>query len=74
MDKFALDNRSRMEKVDHETFYERTLKRAKAFGCYQVRSGSYSDHPENQQLKLSMGIAMEPMKREEPCLAFVMPL
>jgi hypothetical protein len=32
------------------------------------------DHPENHQVKLSMGFAVEPMEREEPSLAFIMPL
>ena len=53
---------------------EYTLKRAKALGCYQVRSVSDIDHPENHQLKLSMGFAVEPMERDEPSLAFIMPL
>ena len=53
---------------------EYTLKRAKELGCYQVRSVSDMDHPENHQLKLSMGFAVEPMEREEPSLAFIMPL
>jgi GNAT superfamily N-acetyltransferase len=53
---------------------EYTLKRAKALGCYQVRSVSDMDHPENHQLKLSMGFAVEPMERDEPSLAFIMPL
>ena len=30
---------------------EHTLRRAKALGCYQVRSVSDGDHPENHQLK-----------------------
>ena len=29
---------------------------------------------ENHQLKLSMGFAVEPMEREEPSLAFIIPL
>ncbi len=53
---------------------EYTLNRAKALGCYQVRSVSDMDHSENHQLKLSMGFAVEPMEREEPSLAFIMPL
>ncbi len=53
---------------------EYTLKRAKELDCYQVRSVSDMDHPENHQLKLSMGFAVEPMEREEPSLAFIMPL
>ena len=53
---------------------EYTLKRAKELDCYQVRSVSDTDHPENHQLKLSMGFAVEPMEREEPSLAFIMPL
>jgi hypothetical protein len=31
-------------------------------------------YAENHQLKLSMGFAVEPMEREEPSFAFVMPL
>ncbi len=50
---------------------EETIKRAKAFGCYQVRSVSDDTHPENHQLKLSMGFAVEPMEREKPSLAFI---
>ncbi|RKU32383.1 hypothetical protein C6496_24190 [Candidatus Poribacteria bacterium] len=53
---------------------EYTLKRAKELDCYQVRSVSDMDHPENHQLKLSMGFAVEPMEREEPSLTFIMPL
>ena len=53
---------------------EYTLKRAKELDCYQVRSVSDIDHPENHQLKLSMGFAVEPMERDEPSLAFIMPL
>ena len=53
---------------------EETIKRAKAFGCYQVRSVSDDTHPENHQLKLSMGFAVEPMEREKPSLAFIMTL
>ena len=50
------------------------IKQAKLFGCYQVRSVSGEGYPENHQLKLSLGFAVEPMEREEKCLAFVMPL
>ena len=53
---------------------EYTLQRAKELDCYQVRSVSDMDHPENHQLKLSMGFAVEPMEREEPSLAFIMTL
>lgn len=53
---------------------EYTLKRAKELDCYQVRSVSDMDHPENHKLKLSMGFGVEPMEREEPSLAFIMPL
>lgn len=53
---------------------EYTLERAKELDCYQVRSVSDMDHSENHQLKLSMGFAVEPMEREEPSLAFIMPL
>jgi len=53
---------------------EYALKRAKELDCYQVRSVSDMDHPENHQLKLSMGFGVEPMEREEPSLAFIMPL
>ena len=53
---------------------EETIKRAKALGCYQVRSVSDDTHPENHQLKLSMGFAVEPMEREKPSLAFIMTL
>ncbi len=53
---------------------EYTIKQAKLFDCYQVRSVSGENHPENHLLKLSMGFAVEPMERDEQCLAFVMPL
>ena len=53
---------------------EHVLRQAKALGCYQVRSVSTGDHPENQQLKLAMGFAVEPMERDTPTLAFIMPL
>ena len=53
---------------------EYTIKQAKLFGCYQVRSVSGEKHPENHYLKLSLGFAVEPMERDEECLAFVMPL
>ena len=53
---------------------EHTLRRARALGCYQVRSVSDADHPQNQRLKLAMGFAVEPMERDKPSLAFVMPL
>ena len=51
-----------------------TLQRAKELGCYQVRSVSSDEHSENQQLKLSMGFGVDPMERDHPSLAFVMPL
>ena len=50
------------------------IRRARALGCYQVRSVSGADHPANRQLKLAMGFAVEPMERDKPTLAFVMPL
>ena len=53
---------------------EYTIQQAKLFDCYQVRSVSGENHPENHYLKLSMGFAVEPMERDEKCLAFVMPL
>lgn len=56
------------------TLQEYTLRRAKALGCYQVRSVSDYTHPENHQLKLSMGFGVEPMERDAPSLAFIMPL
>ena len=51
-----------------------SIKQAKLFDCYQVRSVSGENYPENHLLKLSMGFAVEPMERDEKCLAFVMPL
>ncbi len=56
------------------TLQEYTLHRAKELGCYQVRSVSDHSHPENHQLKLSMGFGVEPMERDAPSLAFIMPL
>ena len=53
---------------------EYTIQQAKLFDCYQVRSVSGENHPENHHLKLAMGFAVEPMERDEKCLAFVMPL
>ena len=52
---------------------EYAIRRARALGCYQVRSVSDADHPENRQLKLAMGFAVEPMERDKPTLAFIMP-
>ncbi len=51
-----------------------TLKQATLMDCYQLRSVSGEKHAENHRLKLSLGFAVEPMERNEPCLAFVMPL
>ena len=53
---------------------EHVLRRARALGCYQVRSVSRWSRQANHQLKLSMGFAVEPMERDEPSVAFVMPL
>ena len=53
---------------------EYTIQQAKLFDCYQVRSVSGENHPENHHLKLAMGFAVEPMERDGKCLAFVMPL
>ena len=53
---------------------EYTLRRARALGCYQVRSVSGWSRQANHQLKLSMGLAVEPMERDGASLAFVMPL
>ena len=49
------------------------IRRARALGCYQVRSVSDGTHPENRQLKLAMSFAVEPMERDKPTLAFIMP-
>ena len=53
---------------------EHVLRRARALGCYQVRSVSRWSRQANHQLKLSMGFAVEPMEHDEPSVAFVMPL
>lgn len=53
---------------------EHVLRRARALGCFQVRSVSGPSRQANHQLKLAMGFAVEPMERDEPSLAFVMPL
>ena len=53
---------------------EHVLRRAQALGCYQVRSVRRWSRQANHQLKLSMGFAVEPMERDEPSVAFVMPL
>ena len=53
---------------------EHAIRRATELGCYQVRSVSGADHRANRQLKLAMGFAVEPMERDKPTLAFVMPL
>ena len=53
---------------------EYAIKQAKLFDCYQVRSVSGENYPENHLLKLAMGFAVEPMERDEKCLAFVLPL
>ena len=47
----------------HRTSKNIPSKQAKLFGCYQVRSVSGENHPENHRLKLSMGFAVEPMER-----------
>ena len=52
---------------------EHAIRRARELGCYQVRSVSGADHSANRQLKLDMGFAVEPMERDKPTLAFVMP-
>ena len=48
---------------------EHALNRAKALGCYQLRSISYGR--ENDRLKLAMGFAVIPDQRQ---LIFLMPL
>ena len=53
---------------------EHAIRRARELGCYQVRSVSGADHAANRQLKLAMGFAVEPMERNKPTLAFIMPL
>ena len=53
---------------------EYVIRRARELGCYQVRSVSGADHPANRQLKLDMGFGVEPMERDKPTLAFIMPL
>ena len=53
---------------------EHVLRRARGLGCYQVRSVSRWTRQANHQLKLSMGFAVEPMERDEPSMAFIMPL
>ena len=53
---------------------EHVIRRARELGCYQVRSVSGADHPANRQLKLAMGFGVEPMERDKPTLAFIMPL
>ena len=53
---------------------EHVLRRARALGCYQVRSVSRGSRQANHQLKLSMGFAVEPMERDDPSVAFAMPL
>ena len=53
---------------------EHVLGRARALRCYQVRSVSHGSRQAHHQLKLSMGFAVEPMERDQPSLAFVMPL
>ena len=53
---------------------EHAIRRARELGCYQVRSVSGADHRANRQLKLDMGFAVEPMERDKPTLAFIMPV
>ena len=53
---------------------EYAIRGARALGCYQVRSVSGTDHPDNRQLKLAMGFGVEPMERDKPTLTFIMPL
>lgn len=53
---------------------ENALSQATELGCFQLRSVSDIDCPENYQLKLSMGFAIEPMERAKKTVAFIMPL
>ena len=53
---------------------EATIRRARELGCYQVRSVSQYARGANHRLKLAMGFAVEPMERDTPTVAFVMPL
>ena len=53
---------------------QEAIAQATELGCYQLRSVSSNEHPENYQLKLSLGFAVEPMERDLPSVAFVMPL
>jgi GNAT superfamily N-acetyltransferase len=52
------------------------IARAKALGCYQVRSHSGGKHKENHQLKLSLGFGVHPIVRgdDRAGVYFVLPL
>jgi GNAT superfamily N-acetyltransferase len=52
------------------------IERARALGCYQVRSHSGGDHPENHHLKLSLGYAVQPIVRGDDTRGayFILPL
>ena len=55
---------------------EAALRRAKALGCYQVRSHSDGSYEANHQLKLVMGFGVHPIVRGNDTrgVYFVMPL
>jgi GNAT superfamily N-acetyltransferase len=55
---------------------QRLVRRAKALGCYQIRSHSGGTHTENHQLKLSLGFGVHPVVRGEDRqgVYFILPL
>ncbi|MGV3618928.1 MAG: GNAT family N-acetyltransferase [Fimbriimonas sp.] len=52
----------------------RMQERAKELGCYEVRSVSSTDYPDNHRLKLAMGFGLAAVECEIANHAFVMPL
>jgi GNAT superfamily N-acetyltransferase len=55
---------------------ETAIQSAAESGCYQVRSFSGGDHPENHRLKLALGFAVHPVNRNGDAHAayFILPL
>ena len=59
-----------------QALQEETIRFARELGCYQLRSFSGGDHPENHALKLAMGFAVQPVLRHDDtrCVYFILPL
>lgn len=70
---FAVSSSHRRQGIGR-TLQQQAIVRAKALGCFQLRSVSHAEYEANHHLKLSMGFAAIPMERDVPTLTFVMPL